>query len=134
LRIAEGKVENEGVQSRMKWTIAAGAILASAILCASLNGLATGLVVGLAQSPTKQKAVPPPEERVDINAASLNELLEIPGLTQTWAERIIRFRPYRGKNDLLERGVVSGQVYDRIKDYVIAHREKPPAVGQQHLR
>ena len=51
-------------------------------------------------------------------------------MTQTWAGRIIRFRPYRGKNDLLERGVVSSQVYDRIKDYVIAHREKPPAAGQ----
>ena len=125
MRIAEGKAENEGVQFRMKWTILAGAILGSSILCVSLNGLAAGLP----QSPAKTRAVPP-DARVDINTASLNELLKIPGMTQTWAGRIIRFRPYRGKNDLLERGVVSSQVYDRIKDYVIAHREKPPAAGQ----
>jgi hypothetical protein len=26
--------------------------------------------------------------------------------------------------DLLEKGVVTNEVYDRIKDYVIAHRDK----------
>ena len=45
-------------------------------------------------------------------------------MTPSWAGRIVRFRPYRTKLDLLEKGVVSDQVYDRIKDYVIAHREK----------
>jgi len=69
-------------------------------------------------------AAPPAEERVDINAATLEELMKVPGMTRTWAARIIRFRPYRVKNDLLDRGVLSGPVYDRIKDYVIAHRTK----------
>jgi hypothetical protein len=36
----------------------------------------------------------------------------------------VRFRPYHTKLDLMERGVVTSQVYNRIKDYVIAHREK----------
>ena len=46
---------------------------------------------------------------------------------RTWAARIIRFRPYRGKNELLERGVVSGEVYARIKDHIVAHRaQKQP--------
>jgi len=68
---------------------------------------------------------PPPEQRVDINHASLTELLKIPGITQSWAGRIIRYRPYHSKLDLLQRGVVSDAVYDRIKDFVIAHRDKP---------
>ena len=62
--------------------------------------------------------------RVDINQATLDELLKIPGMTRTWAGRIVRFRPYRTKQDLLDRGVLSPEVYNRIKDYVIAHREK----------
>ena len=45
-------------------------------------------------------------------------------MTRTWAERIVRFRPYRTKLELLEHGIVSSVVYDHIKDYVIAHREK----------
>lgn len=44
-------------------------------------------------------------------------------MTGPWARRIIRFRPYRVKDDLVERGVVTGEVYDRIKEYIIAHRD-----------
>ena len=61
---------------------------------------------------------------MDINHATAEQLLKVPGMTRSWAERIVRFRPYHAKNDLLDRGVVTSQVYDRIKDYVIAHREK----------
>ena len=75
------------------------------------------------QAATRTPAVP--EMHVDINHASMDELLKVPGMTRTWAERIVRFRPYRAKNDLLDRGVVSSEVYDRIKDYVVAHRDKP---------
>lgn len=69
-------------------------------------------------------APPPPEQRVDINRASIAELLNVPGMTPSWAGRIVRFRPYRAKSDLLQRGVLPSGVYDRIKNYVIAHRVK----------
>jgi DNA uptake protein ComE-like DNA-binding protein len=89
------------------------------------------MTAGAAGAPTqnqqpvgKSKQVPPPEARVDINHASEAELLKVPGLTASWAGRIVRFRPYRTKQDLLDRGVLPSDVYDRSKDYVIAHREK----------
>jgi DNA uptake protein ComE-like DNA-binding protein len=66
----------------------------------------------------------PPEMRVDINHASVQELLKVPGMTPSWAGRIVRFRPYRTKLDLLEDGIVTSEVYDHIKDFVIAHRVK----------
>jgi len=59
---------------------------------------------------------------VDINHASVEELLKVPGMTPSWAGRIVRFRPYRTKLDLVEYGIVTSQVYDKIKDYVIAHQ------------
>jgi len=74
--------------------------------------------------PKTSSAAPAPELRVDINHASLDELLKVPGLGRGWAVRIIRFRPYRTKQDLMDSGVVNGEVYDRIKDFVIAHRDK----------
>ena len=76
----------------------------------------------LPQASQNAHASPPPEARVDINHASLDELMKVPGMTPSWAGRIIRFRPYRTKDDLVERGVVTGSVYKRIKYYVIAHR------------
>ncbi len=75
-------------------------------------------------APRTSVNAPPPEERVDINHSSISELLKVPGMTQSWAGRIIRYRPYHSKADLLQRGVVPVAVYDHIKDYVIAHREK----------
>ncbi|MEI9967930.1 MAG: helix-hairpin-helix domain-containing protein [Terracidiphilus sp.] len=79
-------------------------------------------VAAAPQAAAKTKTTPPPEARVDINHASAEELAKIPGLTPSWAGRIVRFRPYRTKQDLLDRGVLPSDVYDRIKDYVIAHR------------
>ena len=59
---------------------------------------------------------------VDVNRASVAELMRVPGMTKTWAERIVRFRPYRTKLDLKDKGVVTAEVYLRIKDGVVAHR------------
>jgi competence protein ComEA len=91
----------------------------------ALLAVCATLLVSLSASPQVARnthIAPQPEERVDINHASLKELMKVPGMTQSWAGRIIRFRPYRTKDDLVERGVITGAVYIRIKDYVIAHR------------
>ena len=61
---------------------------------------------------------------VDINTASCDELLRIPGMTRVWAARIVRYRPYRSKLELEDHGIVSEAVYERIKNYVIAHRDE----------
>ncbi len=75
-------------------------------------------------STTALYGAPAPDARIDINVASIDELMKAPGLTRTWAARIIRYRPYHSKNDLVDKGVVSDEVYGRIKDYIIAHRPK----------
>jgi competence protein ComEA len=76
------------------------------------------------QAAAKSKPAPPPGARIDINHASLDKLSKIPGMTPTWAARVVRFRPYRTKRDLLDHGVLPGDVYDRIKDSIIAHRNE----------
>jgi DNA uptake protein ComE-like DNA-binding protein len=85
-----------------------------------------GLCVSQAQpaSSRHQQDPLPPEQRIDINHASVEELLKVPGMTRPWAQRIVRFRPYRTKQDLIDQGVMPGDVYNRIKDYVIAHQDK----------
>jgi len=73
-------------------------------------------------APATSAHAPAPEARIDINHASADELMKAPGMKRPWAERIVRFRPYRTKQDLLDRGVVTSEVYERIKDFIIAHR------------
>ena len=57
---------------------------------------------------------------VDINSASVEDLDKLPGIGKTRAEAIIKNRPYRGKDDLLGRHVVPPNVYNGIKDKIIA--------------
>ena len=98
-------------------------IWAVAIACMGLPGMAQYDRDSSGVPKTTQNA-PPPEARVDINHATQDELMKVPGMTRSWAGRIIRFRPYRVKGDLMEMGVVPGDFFDRIKDYVIARHEK----------
>jgi DNA uptake protein ComE-like DNA-binding protein len=65
----------------------------------------------------------PAAELVDINRASSEELMKLPGMTKVWADRVVKFRPYKRKTELLEHGVLPDRVYDKVKDYVVAHRE-----------
>jgi DNA uptake protein ComE-like DNA-binding protein len=101
------------------------AVLAGGMLGVCLAGTAQYQDRDTRGVPKTSATAPPPEARVDINHASEDELLKAPGMTPSWAGRIVRFRPYRTKQDLLERGVVNSQVYDRIKDYVIAYQKAP---------
>ena len=94
------------------------------ILCAGICGHAQNQDRDSRGVPKTSVGAPAAEDRVDINHATLADLLKVPGMTQSWAGRIVRYRPYHSKVDLLQRGVVSDAVYDRIKDYVIAHRDK----------
>jgi competence protein ComEA len=67
---------------------------------------------------------PPGDESLDLNAASIEQLMKLSGMTRVWAARIVKFRPYRRKDELVDRGVVTSEVYARIKDRVVAHRAK----------
>jgi DNA uptake protein ComE-like DNA-binding protein len=123
LRPASEQAENGCVQLRKPFAVLFAALL---ILPLAVNLRA---VPGLAQSSApqaapKSKPAPPPAARIDINHASLDELSKIPGMTSTWAARIVRFRPYRTKRDLLDHGVLPDDVYDRVKDAIIAHRDE----------
>jgi DNA uptake protein ComE-like DNA-binding protein len=99
--------------------------LAIIVLLGSLTGIAPSRGQRNTNSPKAPVTAPPSEARVDINHASVAELIRVPGLTRSWANRIVRFRPYYTKQDLLDMGVVNSQIYDRIRTYVIAHRDEP---------
>jgi competence protein ComEA len=114
-----GPVRKEARIAAIRITVLALALLGSCTVGAAQYGDRDSR--GL---PGTSANAPRPEDRVDINHAAFSELLKVPGMTPSWAGRIVRFRPYHSKVDLLDRGIVPGAVYDRIKDYVIAHRDK----------
>jgi DNA uptake protein ComE-like DNA-binding protein len=59
---------------------------------------------------------------VNINKASREDLLSLPGVTDRDADRIIAERPFDSADDLVKRRIISQAEYDRIRDRVIAAR------------
>jgi DNA uptake protein ComE-like DNA-binding protein len=94
--------------------------IAAAFLCLSL-------LTSVDAAQRSSRDTPPPtrpaaSDLIDVNRASINELMKVPGMTRVWAERVIRFRPYRTKADLEDQGILPADLYSRIKDLIIAHR------------
>jgi competence protein ComEA len=63
-----------------------------------------------------------PGSLVDINSASAEELDRLPGVGAARAKAIIAHRPYNGKDDLAHRKIIPPNVYNQIKDKIIARQ------------
>jgi competence protein ComEA len=61
---------------------------------------------------------------IDINSAPKDQLDALPGIGPARAEAIIKGRPYTGKDDLVRKKVIPQNVYNGIKDKIIAHQKK----------
>jgi competence protein ComEA len=60
------------------------------------------------------------QKKVDLNAATVDELTELPGIGKREARRIVAGRPYRDKHDLVSKKIVSAAAYEKLKDDVAA--------------
>jgi DNA uptake protein ComE-like DNA-binding protein len=56
--------------------------------------------------------------KVDLNSASKNQLMALPGITEPDADRIIANRPYATPEDLVKKKVLTPHQYDRISGQV----------------
>jgi competence protein ComEA len=66
---------------------------------------------------------------LDINSATPAELGALPGIGKVYSAAIIKGRPYRAKNELVDKKVIPPATYAGIKDKIIAKQSgvAPPA-------
>ncbi|MBO0732772.1 MAG: helix-hairpin-helix domain-containing protein [Methylocapsa sp.] len=73
-----------------------------------------------AAKPAKPKPAPKAAPLIDINTASEQELRSLKGVGDVRAAAIIKNRPYKGKDELVQKNILPQGVYDGIKDKIIA--------------
>ena len=62
------------------------------------------------------------DKPLDLNTASKDDLMALPGVNSAEADRIIEARPYHEPDDLVSRHILTKSKYDRISDRVVAKK------------
>ena len=108
-------------------------LLASALLVSPLFALdatqakkdaATATAAPAKAAPADAKKAAEP---MDINSATAKQLATLDGIGEARSAAIVKGRPYGGKDDLVNKKVLTQDVYDKIKDKIIARQPKEKA-------
>ena len=98
----------------VRWTLRVG--LGSLLLLALPLLPAVVTDASLAQAADKA-------EPLDLNSATADQLKVLPGIGEAYSGKIIKGRPYKRKDELIQKKIIPQATYDKIKDQIVAKQK-----------
>lgn len=64
-----------------------------------------------------------PSFPLDLNSATEKHLMQLPGIDEATAQKIVAGRPYKRKDELVHKKILEPAQYEQIKEQIIAKRQ-----------
>ncbi len=87
------------------------------------KGTTHAMAATATKHPARMASHTKPAPAVDINSASKEDLMKLPGVTDELAQKIIDGRPYKTKLELTKKNVLTKAEYAKVRGHVIAKQE-----------
>ena len=108
--------------------LAAGASSAFAQKEATPKTDAKTTTAPVAKTPAAKPAeAPKAAAPMALNSASEKELASLKGIGEARSKAIVKGRPYKGKDELVQKKIIPQSVYDDIKEQIIAKQDMAKA-------